>query len=243
MLMVGEKLLFLLTESGTTLSSILLDGLPSAQSWAFSETAYSTELVRILLVRANRCSAMPICNWSDSWTRVFLLQRNVFQILEDIPPTLTDTYNTILREIGGHHRELTLRVLRWLTFAHQPLLISELLEVCAISTENNVTIARELTAEQLLALLPDLTTLESVSPGSDLEMQEDFASAVKLVIFTLFSVKEYLLHEMPDSFDNTLTFLIPILIYSSQAVTLLIFPALTQEKIGGRKVRLRRATP
>jgi ankyrin repeat protein len=57
------------------------------------------------------------------------------KILEDLPDTLDETYERVLREINKANREHAHRLLQCLTVAHRPLRVEELAEVLAIDFE------------------------------------------------------------------------------------------------------------
>jgi phosphate uptake regulator len=56
----------------------------------------------------------------------------VARILEELPETLDETYERVLREINKANREHARRLLQCLTVALRPLRVEELAEVLAI---------------------------------------------------------------------------------------------------------------
>ena len=121
-----------------------------------------------------------------------LLRPDVFAILGSLPKDLYTTYDKILEEISASHHDLASTALRWLTLAHQPLLIEELIEACSISQEDGGKLleTRRLRPLDLLKLLPNLISIE---PAISISNSTDVVRGIHRVVLAHFSVKEYLL--------------------------------------------------
>lgn len=128
-----------------------------------------------------------------------LLEPDVAEILLTLPQSLNETYDTILENLSTKSlRNLAMAVLRWLTLAHQPLLIEELIEVCAICLEQvdlPLEKRRIRRASHILQLLPNLVALE---PHPDHQLTSQLERGKYYVLLSHFSVKEYLLQTAID---------------------------------------------
>ena len=116
------------------------------------------------------------------------LPPSVGRILEELPETLDETYERVLREINKANREHARRLLQCLTVALRPLRVEELAEVLTIdfNAPNHGGIpqlnANWRWADQHQAVLSTCSSLIAIVDDGD----------SKVVQFSHFSVKEYL---------------------------------------------------
>ncbi|KAH8984876.1 hypothetical protein EDB86DRAFT_2810544 [Lactarius hatsudake] len=110
---------------------------------------------------------------------------NVRRALEELPKSLDETYERILKEINNANREHSYRLLQCLTVASRPLLVEELAELLAIELNAggipklNVDFRWEDQEEAVLSACSSLVTV-IIDDGS------------RIVQFSHFSVKEFL---------------------------------------------------
>ncbi|KAH9055878.1 hypothetical protein EDB83DRAFT_2225192, partial [Lactarius deliciosus] len=110
---------------------------------------------------------------------------NVRRTLEELPKSLDETYERILKEINNANREHSLRLLQCLTVASRPLRVEELAELLAIELNGggipklNVDLRWEDQEEAVLSACSSLVTV-IIDKGS------------RVVQFSHFSVKEFL---------------------------------------------------
>src|SRR6267378_3988074 len=64
------------------------------------------------------------------------LPRNIRRTLNELPQTLDETYERVLKEIGTANRDLAHRLLQCLVVAVRPLRIEELAEVLALDFDD-----------------------------------------------------------------------------------------------------------
>jgi hypothetical protein len=116
------------------------------------------------------------------------LSSSVGKILEELPETLDETYERVLREINRANREQARRLLQCLTVAIRPLRVEELAEVLAIDFDApahggvpqlNPTWRWEDQHEAVLSTCSSLIAIVDDGPS-------------QVVQFSHFSVKEYL---------------------------------------------------
>ena len=116
------------------------------------------------------------------------LPASVGRILEELPETLDETYERVLREINKANREHARRLLQCLTVALRPLRVEELAEVLAIDfnapTHGGIPQLNEKWrwADHHQAVLSTCSSLIAIVDDGD----------SKVVQFSHFSVKEYL---------------------------------------------------
>ena len=116
------------------------------------------------------------------------LPPSVGRILEELPETLDETYERVLREINKANREHARRLLQCLTVALRPLRVEELAEVLAIDFDAPAQggipqlNANWRWADQHQAVLSTCSSLIAIVDDGD----------SKVVQFSHFSVKEYL---------------------------------------------------
>ena len=116
------------------------------------------------------------------------LPPSVGRILEELPETLNETYERVLREINKANREHACRLLQCLTVALRPLRVEELAEVLAIDfnapTHGGIPQLNPnwRWADQHQAVLSTCSSLIAIVDDGD----------SKVVQFSHFSVKEYL---------------------------------------------------
>ncbi|KAH9015487.1 hypothetical protein EDB85DRAFT_2156658 [Lactarius pseudohatsudake] len=110
---------------------------------------------------------------------------NVRRTLEELPKSLDETYERILKEINNANREHSYRLLQCLTVASRPLRVEELAELLAIELNAggipklNVNLRWEDQEEAVLSACSSLVTVV-IDKGS------------RVVQFSHFSVKEFL---------------------------------------------------
>ena len=116
------------------------------------------------------------------------LPPSVARILEELPETLDETYERVLREINKANREHALRLLQCLTVALRPLRVEELAEVLAIDfdapTHGGIPQLNPKWrwVDQHQAILSTCSSLITIVDDGN----------SKVVQFSHFSVKEYL---------------------------------------------------
>jgi hypothetical protein len=117
--------------------------------------------------------------------------------LSSLPPTLNETYDSILLRISRStqtHQDLVKTALRWLAVAQQPLLVEQLIEACTVRTESGGQVREELrlSPAKIVLLLRHLVVLEKNGGETDEGPASTVACNKDLVVFAHFSVKEYL---------------------------------------------------
>jgi ankyrin repeat protein len=116
------------------------------------------------------------------------LPPSVARILEELPETLDETYERVLREINKANREHARRLLQCLTVALRPLRVEELAEVLAINFDASAQGGipqlnpKWRWADQYQAVLSTCSSLIAIVDDGN----------SKVVQFSHFSVKEYL---------------------------------------------------
>jgi ankyrin repeat protein len=116
------------------------------------------------------------------------LPPSVARILEELPETLDETYERVLREINKANREHARRLLQCLTVALRPLRVEELAEILAIDFDAPAQGGipqlnpKWRWADQHQAVLSTCSSLIAIVDDGD----------SKVVQFSHFSVKEYL---------------------------------------------------
>jgi hypothetical protein len=135
-----------------------------------------------------------VCKSSDRfrWTFCQLevlrqcLPPSVRRTLNELPESLDETYERILKEIKKPNKVHALRVLQCLVVANRPLRVAELAEVLAVDFDDAEGIARLNSdwqwEEQELALLSTCSSLIAIVQAGD----------SRVVQFSHFSVKEFL---------------------------------------------------
>jgi hypothetical protein len=131
-----------------------------------------------------------------------LIEDSIIDTLDNLPSTLEETYTRILLSINQSKSRRTVEyaraALNWLTFARSVLSVSQLIDAIAVTIRPNWDWKegrRQFRAESLLELLPDLVKISGDPKASD----QDGGSRIT---FSHFSVKEYLLSDVPR--DNPL---------------------------------------
>ncbi|KPI34343.1 uncharacterized protein AB675_11224 [Cyphellophora attinorum] len=116
-----------------------------------------------------------------------LLRRNAVAVLGQLPTTIVKTYSAILNEIDSDNEYRARAALTWLAYSERPLSMEELGDVCAIVPSSRRVYDAEdhLSQDEVLALLPNLIAL---IPWDETDQY--------IVVFSHFSVKEYLLDNM-----------------------------------------------
>ncbi len=123
------------------------------------------------------------------------LPPSVRRTLEELPESLDETYERILKEIKKPNRALAQRVLQCLVVAIRPLRVAELAEVLAVDFDDSEGIPRlnadwkwEVQEQALLIACSSLITIVGAGGGdSDVENGD-----WRVVQFSHFSVKEFL---------------------------------------------------
>jgi ankyrin repeat protein len=128
----------------------------------------------------------------------------------ELPESLDETYERILKEIKKPNRDLARRVLRCLVVATRPLRVAELAEVLVVDFDDAEGIPRLKPdwrwEEQELALLSACSSLIAIVEAGDVKASdsdsdaeandnasEDEAGGSRIVQFSHFSVKEFLI--------------------------------------------------
>ena len=132
------------------------------------------------------------------------LPASVRRTLEELPESLDETYERILREIKKPNRALAQRVLQCLVVAIRPLRVAELAEVLAVDFDDSEGIPRlnadwrwEDQEQALLIACSSLIAIVEAGDGdSDVETGDGNSDIVtgdsRVVHFSHFSVKEFL---------------------------------------------------
>ncbi|KAH8985141.1 hypothetical protein EDB92DRAFT_1950166 [Lactarius akahatsu] len=128
---------------------------------------------------------------------------NVRRALEELPKSLDETYERILKEINNANREHSYRLLQCLTVASRPLRVEELAELLAIDLKAGVPkLNKDLRwVYQEEAVLSACSSLVTVIPHN----------GFRVVQFSHFSVKEFLTSDrLASSTEEVSRFYIPI---------------------------------
>ena len=132
------------------------------------------------------------------------LPSSVQRTLRELPESLDETYERILKEIKKPNRDLAQRVLQCLVVAVRPLRVAELAEVFAVDFDDaegvprlNVDWRWEDQEQALLIACSSLISIvEPINDGSDVEPGVDDSVVEsgdsRVVQFSHFSVKEFL---------------------------------------------------
>ena len=137
------------------------------------------------------------------------LPASVRRTLKELPESLDETYERILKEIVKPNRGLARRVLQCLVVANRPLRVSELAEVLTVDLDDDSEGIPRLNAnwrweDQEQALLIACSSLISIVEAGDVDsdagsdIDQDIETAVvedgcsRVVQFSHFSVKEFL---------------------------------------------------
>ena len=123
------------------------------------------------------------------------VNRNLRGILEKLPKTLDETYERVLKDINEDNRDHARRLLHCLAVAIRPLRVEELAEILAFDfdgAEGGIPKFRAdwRSKDQEWAVLSTCSSLITVVDGSD-----DFFGKCRVVQFSHFSVKEFLLSD------------------------------------------------
>jgi ankyrin repeat protein len=124
-------------------------------------------------------------------------KRRILKALENLPATLEETYDRILRNIDAPSREQAITALHWMSFSSRPLGFDEFAELMALNGQDDPVLDVEdrfSNPNEALRFLPGLVT-SSINKDKD-----------EIVTFSHFTVREYLLSG-PMSIGNlTYTF-------------------------------------
>lgn len=144
-----------------------------------------------------------------------LTRGKVRRALRDLPKTLYETYDRIIRTIDeSQNGEEALKVLRWLVYSQRPLSANELLEVTGIVLEDdNPRFDKDEVLQDLRDILRICLSLVSIVPaaqdsngsGDESETEDSLPAGsdasleveVKCIRLAHFSVKEYLTSARP----------------------------------------------
>lgn len=137
----------------------------------------------------------------------------IFDALKDLPKTLDETYDRIVRKIDERRTATAARqILTWLTYAEHPLTATEVLQVTGLVIDNGHYFDEEKVLEdvndilRICSSLVSITTTTSSSDGTSVNEHTaddsfhhtmDSDSNVPYVRLAHFSVKEYLLSNRP----------------------------------------------
>ncbi|KAH9997429.1 ankyrin repeat-containing domain protein [Russula compacta] len=129
---------------------------------------------------------------------------SIRKALDELPTTLDETYERVLEEIPKEKRQHADRLFQCLVAAIRPLHVEELAEIFAISFEGDVgaNLMESWRAENaedavfsacstLIAVIEDSNPL----PDSDSDSDSDSVMSSKIVQFSHFSVKEFLISD------------------------------------------------
>ena len=124
-----------------------------------------------------------------------LVNRNLRGILEKLPKTLDETYERVLRDINEGNREHARRLLHCIAVAVRPLRVEELAEILAFDFDGAEGGIPKFHADwrsidQEWAVLSTCSSLITVVDSID-----DFFGKCRVVQFSHFSVKEFLLSD------------------------------------------------
>src|SRR6267378_2496529 len=124
----------------------------------------------------------------------YCLPRNIRRTLNDLPQTLDETYERVLKEIGMTNRDLAHRLLQCLVVAVRPLRIEELAEILALDFEGTTPELKEdwRLEDRQRAVLSTCSSLITVV--------DDHGSRV--IQFSHFSVKEFLTSDRLAKFNG-----------------------------------------
>jgi len=131
------------------------------------------------------------------------LPPSIRRTLEELPESLDETYERVLKEIKRPNRDLAHRLLQCLVVAIRPLRVEELAEVLAVDFDDGKGTAKlnpswrwEDHEQALLSSCSSLISIvENVALGSDVRNDADVESqndSSLVVQFSHFSVKEFL---------------------------------------------------
>jgi ankyrin repeat protein len=103
----------------------------------------------------------------------------VKQVLDDLPPTLDDTYTRMLTRINKHHYREALTLLRWLAYARSPPTLGELVDAAITdpSQEDSIDTDERGDLRDVLNILSGLAMIEE-SKGIAVETQLNTRSPV-----------------------------------------------------------------
>ena len=122
------------------------------------------------------------------------LPSSVRRTLDELPESLDETYERVLREIKRSNRDHALRLIQCLVVAIRPLCVAELAEVLAVDFDDAEGVPRLNASwrweDQEQALLSSCSSLISIVDDSDDDNHRDRDS--RAVQFSHFSVKEFL---------------------------------------------------
>jgi hypothetical protein len=137
----------------------------------------------------------------------------IFDALKDLPRTLDETYDRIIRKIDERRTANAARkILTWLTYAERPLTATEVLQVTGIVTEDAHRFDEDEVLEDSSDILRICSSLVSIAIGTrDIEEFSDndasdgksvysdttAESDVTYIRLAHFSVKEYLVSSRP----------------------------------------------
>ncbi|RDW93506.1 uncharacterized protein DSM5745_00828 [Aspergillus mulundensis] len=111
--------------------------------------------------------------------------------LSSLPDTMEETYSRILSTIADSHKNYALRILQWLVYAVRPLMIEEIIDVLAVSfnEEGHAFDPRNrlLDVEDILSICSSLVTIEKSGQGL-------------LVKLSHLSVRDYLVSSHTQAF-------------------------------------------
>ena len=151
-----------------------------------------------------------MCKWLDRFRWIFCqlevlrqcLPPSVRRTLDELPKSLDDTYERILKEIKKPNERLAQRVLQCLVAAVRPLRVEELAEVLAVDFDDIDGIPRLKPdwrwEEQELALLSACSSLIAIVEAghsdsvSETDDGDSHTGGSRVVQFSHFSVKEFL---------------------------------------------------
>src|SRR6266404_4802718 len=127
----------------------------------------------------------------------YCLPRNIRRTLNELPQTLDETYERVLKEIGMANRDLAHRLLQCLVVAIRPLRVEELAEILALDFDGAEGATPELNEDWQLE---DRQRAVLSTCSSLITVVDDRRSRV--IQFSHFSVKEFLTSDRLAKFKD-----------------------------------------
>jgi hypothetical protein len=121
--------------------------------------------------------------------------------LEELPPTLDETYNRILSAISEADKQYAVPILRWLAFSIRPLTADELAEVVAIDLKEEARFDPEEVLEDLLDVLSICSSLVAITTEEPKVATSWYGGGEgpgpgrQIIVLAHYSVKEYLISD------------------------------------------------
>ena len=125
------------------------------------------------------------------------LPQNVRRVLRELPRSLDETYERVLKGIGAANQRQAHRLFQCLTVATRPLRVEELAEVLALDFDGATDGVPALNKDwrwddQKQGVLSTCSSLITIADSDDIDDDLDDISSCRVVQFAHFSVKEFL---------------------------------------------------